>query len=158
MLFPNFQKDNQAERTEIAHVYRFVLHGPPPEEWDGNHGSIRKVCDMFGWKANNHNKHRKIRSIFLECEELLCKGLSFNQNKSKKLRTGRPPVILPGSVEEGIIADWMEANMGARMTTKMVNEHRRSQGLDTVSKNVILRHVKRMTPKVTTIKKKESGK
>ena len=43
------------------------------------------------------------------------------------------------------------------MTTKMVNEHRKSVGLPPVSKGVISRHIRRMSPVVTTIKKKSQG-
>ena len=156
ILFPNFKKDNQAERIAIANVYQFILGAPSMEEWDGPNGTIRRICNMFGWGSVS-NKNRKIRKVFLECEESLNKGIQFNANKTKELRTGRPPVIQRGSIEEGIIADWMEADMGARMTTKMVNEHRKSEGLELVSINVILRHMKKMAPKVTPIKKKSQG-
>ena len=67
---------------------------------------------MFEWTSET-NKTRKIRQVFLECEDLLNKGKCFNFNRTRELRTGRPSIIQPGSVEEDIIADWMEADMGA---------------------------------------------
>ena len=41
---------------------------------------------------------------------------------------GRPQIIQQGSVEEGIIAEWMEADLGFRFTTLMVNQHRIDEG------------------------------
>ena len=37
---------------------------------------------------------------------------------------GRPQIIQPGSIEEEIIAEWMESSLGFRFTTLMVNQHR----------------------------------
>ena len=99
-------------------------------------------------------KRKKIRRVFSECDDCIQKGLPFDYYHSNKKQTGRPPIIEFGSVEEGIIADWVEADMGSRMTTKMVNEHRLCIGKPPVSKNVVLCHIKRMKPIISTIKKK----
>jgi len=46
--------------------------------------------------------------------------------------TGRHILIKPGSVEEELIAVWMESNLGLRLTTILVNEHRREEGSEQV--------------------------
>ena len=52
----------------------------------------------------------------------------------------------------------MEQNMGARLTTIMVNEHREQEGLTHVSVSAVLAHFHRMQPLVTKIKKKATSK
>ena len=67
--------------------------------------------------------------------------------------TGRPVSIKPGSTKETLIANWMEAHVGFRMTTLLVNEHRREQGEARVSVSAIMSAFYRLQPKITAIKK-----
>ena len=46
----------------------------------------------------------------------------------------------------------MEQNMGARLTSIMVNEHREQEGLSPVSVSAVLAHFHRMQPLVTKVK------
>ena len=62
-------------------------------------------------------------------------------------------LILPGSVEEGLIADWMEAGLGFRHTTTMVNQHRREEGLRIVGRSCVMSTFDRMNPILTNIAK-----
>ena len=88
-----------------------------------------------------------------DCEESLCVGLPYNTNRGNDIKNGRLSLIDEGSVEEGIIADWMEQGMGTRMTTRMVNEHCCSEGKEPVPVSVIIvRHFKKMKPMITKIK------
>ena len=66
---------------------------------------------------------------------------------------GRPNMIEAGSPEEFIIADWMEANLGFRNTTIMVNQHRIDEGRVPVGRNTVMNAFNRMDPLVTPIKK-----
>ena len=51
-----------------------------------------------------------------------------------KNKLGRKVAIKPGSREDILIANWMEAHCGFRMTMAMVNENRREEGKDRVSR------------------------
>ena len=44
-----------------------------------------------------------------------------SQTLANERLKGRTPLIKRGSVDEGIIADWMEAGLGFGYTAKMVN-------------------------------------
>ena len=56
-------------------------------------------------------------------EGVLFDGIIKPQNKE-----GHKIIISSGSFEEILIVSWMEAHCGFRMSTFMVNEHRRQQG------------------------------
>ena len=71
----------------------------------------------------------------------------------RKWNKGRPPVIEEGSLEEHLIADWMEDNMGFRNTTILINNYRVEEGKIPVSRSAVMNAFDRMDPKINTIKK-----
>ena len=71
--------------------------------------------------------------------------------------TGRHILITKGSIEEELIARWMEAHLGFRMTTMLVNEHRREEGKERVGMSAVMNAFYRLQPKVTIIEKLQSG-
>ena len=48
-------------------------------------------------------------------------GEDFDGHIRNNQKLGRKILILPGSIEEALMANWMEAHCGFRMTTLMVN-------------------------------------
>mmetsp|Transcript_44542 Transcript_44542/g.53458 ORF Transcript_44542/g.53458 Transcript_44542/m.53458 type:complete len:132 (-) Transcript_44542:3093-3488(-) len=70
---------------------------------------------------------------------------------------GRKHMIKPGSTEESLIVTWMESHCGFRMTTIMVNEHRREEGKDRVSMYAVMSAFYRLQPRIDPIKKVQSG-
>ena len=71
--------------------------------------------------------------------------------------TGRKILIESGSTEEELIARWMEAHLGFRMTTMLVNEHRREEGKERVGVSAVMNAFYRLQPKVNIIQKVQSG-
>ena len=69
----------------------------------------------------------------------------------------RPLAIEEGSVEEELIAKWMESHLGFRMTTLLVNEHRKEEGKERVSVSAVMNAFYRLNPKVSIIEKVQSG-
>ena len=67
-------------------------------------------------------------------------------------------LILPGSAEESLLATWMESHVGFRMTTILVNEHRREQGEERVSVSAVMSAFYRLQPKVNVLQKLQSGR
>ena len=84
-------------------------------------------------------------------------GIEFNGKIESKHSLGRKIIILPGSAEELLIANWMEAHCGFRQTTYMVNEHRRQQGDTRVSVYAVMSAFYRLQPKVDILQKIQSG-
>ena len=57
----------------------------------------------------------------MRCED---EGVDFEGKIKAKNKTGREIIILPGSIEELLIANYMDAYCGFRQTIFIVNEHR----------------------------------
>lgn len=66
---------------------------------------------------------------------------------------GRPQTIEAGSIEEGIIAEWMEAGLGFKFTTSMVNQYRIEVGTTPVTISAVYHHFDRMKPVISKITK-----
>jgi len=60
--------------------------------------------------------------------------------------------IEPGSIDDHIIADWMEAGLGFRQTTCMVNGHRLDYGLAHIDRNFIMNAFQHMQPIITKVR------
>ena len=65
-------------------------------------------------------------------------SIGFNYDGLSELTHGRITSIIPGSQEESLIANWMESHCGFRMTTILVNEHRREAGKERSSHVVVM--------------------
>ena len=84
-------------------------------------------------------------------------GVEYDATSSNNNNKGRKVAISPGSQEETLIANWMESHCGFRMTTILVNEHRREAGLERVSRYAVMSAFHRLNPKVKLIEKVQSG-
>ena len=85
------------------------------------------------------------------------KGEKYRGLDRRRNNKGQPKMILEGSSDEGIIADWMEANLGFRMTTIMVNQHRVEEGRFPVGRNAVMNAFDRMNPILSKIQKRCQG-
>ena len=92
-------------------------------------------------------------------EIMLCmrEGVEFDGTLRNKAKTGRKILIKPGSVEENLIATWMESHCGFRFTTEQVNEHRKQQGDVGVSRYAVMAAFYRLDPKIDVLFKIVSG-
>ena len=109
-------------RMAISYYFVEVLDAPHSTHWKGKGGTIaiiRKALHM------HPSQRRVIRRTLQEIMRCAAEGDEFNGKIEKKSKQGRKIIILPGSFEELLIANWMEAHCGFRQTTVMVNEHRR---------------------------------
>ena len=70
---------------------------------------------------------------------------------------GRHSIIIPGSKEDDIIANWMEQGLVFRWTTMMVNHHRCEEGKTIVGRNAVMFHFRNMNPVITKVQKRSQG-
>ena len=84
-------------------------------------------------------------------------SIGFNYNGLSELTHGRKISISPGFQKETLIANWMESHCGFRMTTILVNEHRREAGKERSSHVVVMSAFHWLKPKVQIIEKIQSG-
>ena len=80
-------------------------------------------------------------------------GEDFDGHIRNNQKLGRNILILPGSIKEALIANWMEAHCGFRMTTLMANEHRRQQDNIEVSRYAVMAAFYQLNPKVDVLSK-----
>ena len=73
------------------------------------------------------------------------------------MNTGRPVVIEQGSKDEGLLADWLEDNLGFRRATEFLNEHRVDEGRLPVGRSAMMNAFNRMSPKIDRIQKTVQG-
>ena len=143
-----------AYRMAISYYFVEVLDAPHSTHWKGKGGTIaliRKALHMY------QNQRRVIRRTLEEIVRCAAEGVMFDGKIEAKDKTGRQIIILPGSIEELLIANYMEAYCGFRQTTFIVNEHRRQQGDERVSVYCVMAAFYRLKPKVDVLQKVQSG-
>ena len=140
-------------RYAIFYNYIYVQDAPIKDRWHGQGGTISLIRKDLKMKRQ---QDRTILRVLDEVLEQLENDSGYNgtYDQSKK---GRKITIKRGSKEEQLIATYMEQHCGFRMTTYIVNEHRRDEGNEEVSRFAIMAAFYRMQPLVTRIRKVQSG-
>ena len=149
-----FDDTRAALRYGIALYYSTTLNAPARNEWGGQSGTISHICDVFKLPSKKRRVVRRILDDLRWCEQRKAK---FNGKDKRQHNKGRPVVIVPGSSDESIIADWMECNLGFRNTLIMVNTHRVEEGRQPVGRNAIMNAFDRMNPLIDKIDKVPQG-
>ena len=137
-------------RHAIYYQFVYVLDSPPKRHWKGRMGSIALIRTALHLPPN---QQRVIRCMLDKVMRGMEEGEDFDgeiQNENKK---GRKIIIVPGSVEENLIATWMEAHCGFQFTNKQINEHRRQQGLEGFSRYCVMAAFYRLQPKINVLQK-----
>ena len=138
-------------RSAIGTYFLKVLGNPEKKSWKGVDGVISLLLKV--WKLPEYSR-RFVERILEQCSLCATKNITYRGLTKANLREkGRCPSIQQGSVEEGIIADWMEAGLGFRFTTAMVNQNLMESGKTPVSLSAIYEHFDRMNPTLTKISK-----
>lgn len=139
---------------QYAVYYYYVewLDAPPKEQWKGRDGTIHQIRRKLELPRSARLKIERVLENILCC---ICDGHDFEGKFF--MYTGRPLAIEEGSVEEELIAKWMESHLGFRMTTLLVNEHRKEEGKERVSVSAVMNAFYRLNPKVSIIEKVQSG-
>ena len=139
-------------RHAIYYVYVHVLDAPHEEHWSGKEGTIAIIRKKLELPPHTRRKIHRTLDLIMSS---LRKGMIFDGKW--ETNAGRPILIKPGSTEETLIANWMESHVGFRMTTTLVNEHRREQGDERVSVSAVMSAFYRLQPKIDIIGKAVSG-
>ena len=130
-----------------------MLKSPPSSEWKGRYGTIMDICKYLNIL---NKKRRRVGLVLSETTKYKQQNIFYTGFTQRDYR-GDPPKIKPGSIEDCIIADWMEAELGFRQTPCMVKEHLLDYGLDHVGRNCIMNAFRRMQPIITKVRKWMQG-
>ena len=148
--------ENKRVCYRMAIYYHFIkiLDAPHEIHWNGKDGTIsliRKALRMHPCQR------RVIKRTLQEIMRCATEGIEFNGKIENINKLGAKIIISPGSAEELLIANWMENHCGFRMTTDMVNEHRRQQGDFDVSVYCVMSAFYCLKPKVNVLVKVQSS-
>ena len=138
----------------IHYHYAKHLDYPPKATWDGRGGTVSNICMALKLHAKEIQMVRKTLENIMVC---MHKGEVFDGTIRWKFKKCRKILIESGSIEETLIANWMEAHCGFRFTTELVNEHRRQQGGDGVSRFAIMSAFYCLKQKIDMLDKIQSG-
>ena len=141
-------------RQAIFYQFVHVLDAPSEKQWKGRGGTITLIRRALHL---DFDQHRLIFFTLQATMRCIRAGKRFDGTINSNANAGRKLMIKPGSAEEILIATWMEMHCGFRMTTIMVNEHRREKGKDRVSRFAVMSAFYRLQPRITPIKKVQSG-
>jgi len=110
----------ESRRGAIAHYYADVLQMEDPESWDGPDGTISTILRELSLGSRS-----MIRRVLDDVWGRSLRGEQYDPSK-KTNSGGQNKLILPGSVEEEILALAIESNQGFTSATHQVNEYRRT--------------------------------
>jgi hypothetical protein len=147
---PDYNIEAQQLRTAIGTYFMQALRAPHFTLWGGKVGVISSLINTWNLPKNSR---RYVKHIIQSTVQCINNKVSYHGLTKRNESGGRPQIIQQGSVEEGIIAEWMEAGLGFRFTTLMVNQHRIDEGNYPIGRNAVMNHFDRMRPKITKIQK-----
>ena len=119
----------------------YVLDALHEEHWSGKEETIAIIRKNLELPPHTRRKIRRTLDLVISNFK---NGTVFDGVHESA--AGGPVSIKPGSVDETLIADWMEAHVGFRMTTLLVNEHRKEQGEERVSVSAVMSAFYRLNP------------
>ncbi|EJK60897.1 hypothetical protein THAOC_18686 [Thalassiosira oceanica] len=133
-----------------------MLRCPPPEEWNGENGSITQIMKDLRLKGSNR---RKVKSVIEQTYEKYLNGEYY----TGKVRpgAGRPCDIERGSMEEQILADGKEDGLSNEDVLGNINDWRTDHDLPLLGKNAVKGALARMAEKgycdKSSVKKRPDG-
>ncbi|EJK62102.1 hypothetical protein THAOC_17300, partial [Thalassiosira oceanica] len=133
-----------------------MLRCPPPEEWNGENGSITQIMKDLRLKGSNR---RKVKSVIEQTYEKYLKG-EYYTGKVKP-GAGRPCDIERGSMEEQMLADGKEDGLSNEDVLGNINDWRTDHDLPLIGKNAVKGALARMAGAgycdKTSVKKRPDG-
>ena len=143
-------------KMAIGVHYLYVIGKQTQKFWTGQSGIITKICKSWHLKQSKHR--RFVKNILTNVHHCFNIRQPYLGHSGQKLGgSGRQCIIKEGSVEEQIIANWMEQGLGFRQTTLMVNQHRREEGMRLVGRSAVQHHFDKMHPAINRISKTCQG-
>ena len=145
-----FNIDTKQLRTSIGTYFMQALRAPDTTLWGGKVGFISTLIDIWNLPKTSRRYVIYIMEATVQCMK---NRVSYHGLTKRNQCGGRPQIIQPGSVDERIIAKWMEVGLGFRFTTFMVNQYRIDEGNCPIERNAVMNHFDRMRSKITNVQK-----
>ena len=141
----------RGRRMAIYVFWRDSLECPPPSSWKGKDGDICVIIDALGIPIGSYKTVLKVLQDVWSCH---VRGEEYvGDSRQVGCDPHNTPIIKPGSVEEQIVADAVEDNVGYTGVMHLVNSHIKAVDMDSphVGRSSIKTVVDRLHPKVLPI-------
>ena len=119
---------SKCERLAIAYIFVEKLDIPPQEEWMGRNGTIAIISRTLNIPKGSY---RTILGVLQNVTICFQNGNEYTGERdidsiqfTKKIKEN--------SIEEELIATWMEEGLGFQLTTMLLNMHLNEQGLEEI--------------------------
>ena len=127
----------KACQLAIASFFIDALGIPPKTEWFGKAGPIATIARTLNLSKGSSWVISNVLNDVTKCLEL---GIEYTGDKEKDNIERNTRKLKPGSIDEQLVANWMEDGLGFRRTTMLLNVHRKEQGLLEIGKNLCVMH------------------
>ena len=144
-LLDEFVETRKTRNLGVGYYYRKALGSPRRSQWHGKNETIYHICDVFKLTKTKQKIVNRILNDILIQEHL---RLPYDGKEKRWRNKGRPVVTIPGSVDEGLLADWMEDNHGFHQTTIFLNQYRMEERMMPVGRSVVISAFDRMNTKI----------
>ena len=95
-----------------------------------------------------------ILKVLNDVTDCLDRGIEYNGKRQQfDILRGTRKLKL-GSLDEQLIADWIEDGLGFRLTTMLLNSHSQQQGLTLVGQKSVYNAINQLSPRFSRIEKK----
>ena len=152
-LIDDFLEMCKARNLGIGYYYRTSLSSPC-SKWEGKNRTINHICDVFKISKRKRRIVKRILNDILTQEHL---RKPYDGRDIRRSNQGRPRVIESGSVDEGILVDYIEDNNGFRQTTIFLNQHRTEERRMPVGRSAVMSMFDYMNPKTDLVTTQVQG-
>jgi len=156
VLLHEFKSDkllcNRSIRLAIAYFFVQALDIPPPLAWTGRNGTITHIQRTLNIPKGSYGLILNVLQNVAACYK---NGIEYTGEKDIEIENMRESrKIKAGSIEEEMIANWMEEGLGFRLTTMFLNEHLKEEGHEEIGVKSVYNAFNRLNPLITKIGKK----
>ena len=146
-------------RLGIAQYYIQCLGLPPPSEWDGRDGAIRKTMQTFGISEGSRRVVKEVFTRVNAAAEDGCEEIDLFDFAPTDIRVSCPECLLipPGGNDERMIVRLLEQGVGVRQCTFILNTFRVRRDEPHVGVTTVWAACRRLNPLVTAIQKRKQG-
>ena len=123
----------KTSRLAIASFYIDGLGIPPKTQWSGKAGTIATIARTLKLSKGSHKVISNVLNDVTKCLEL---GIEYTGDKERDYIERNTRKLKSGSLDEQLVADWMEDGLGFHLITMLLNVHQKEQGLLEVQKNL----------------------
>ena len=123
--------EQRAKRLAIYHYYSNTLKSPPPDQWEGKHGTITMIRNALKLPSTARNTIGKVLKHIVQCrqEGVEYTGERIPQTEHNK-KVGRPIAIPTDSEDAQIIAQAYQDGISVKKTQLLINQRRKERDRD----------------------------